>query len=597
MFAVSFGAQANKKGRRGQENSAAAAAAVAAEMKQYNSAELRQAAQESRQSGNRVRLAAALSALASIENRNFDVRIELGDVLLADNRFEDAIKALSEAAALSPSDAAPHKLVAQVYGKMGDDSKRYFHLKRAAALRVNSWENQFMLAQFYAEKRMFQKAEMLFTKATDLNPDAAAVKFEHGKMFLNNNDAEAAFRKFSEALLLEPNNPHFIAFHAYSAALTERVGMVWEPIQTALRSAPRDGQVLYLSAMINSVYGKTAEAKKDLQTALNISANDYQAMEALADLLVTEMKFKEAVKYYLTVMEKAGSNEHRTFKLGKALALDMKLKEAVGFFEASAKVNSNNDEVLYRLINTYCELGDLKQAQATLNRFGSKRSIEWYQAAAGRIYELQNEPYLAWIAYTTSNRFNADNSHVSAGFARLLAERNEYDSAITFFNTAFEKDSLNMQLLISKAKIYEKMGQGNKALNIYETVLAKYPEHPDMYMTVATMKAQRKDYAGAAKCLAAALVIRPNDAKINFMLGQMYQAAGNHEAAINAYQASLRVRGSQNIEAMRLIGNIYYSQLSNDKKAREFFRRYAKAGGKNSEVDEIMIKLNSKGKN
>jgi len=593
IFAVSFGAQAAKKVKKGQEISAPVV--VVEDMKQYSGAELKQITQECRQSGDNSRLAAALSALASIETKNFDIRIELGDVLLADNKFENAIRVLNEASALIPDDAAPHKLLAQVYNKMGNDGKRYSHLNKAADLGVNSWENQFMMAQYYAEKGMIEKAEPLFTKATELNSEAAIVKFEHGKMYFNNNDAESAFRKFSDALLLEPDNAHFLAFHAYSAALTGREGMVRDGIRRALRIASKDGQVLYLSAMIHNVYGETAEAKKALNSALSNSANDFQAMEALADLLVTEMKFKEACKYYLMVIEKAGFSEQRAFKLGKTLALDMKPKEAITFFEAAAKVN-NNDQVLYRLTETYCEIGDVNRAQATLSRFSGTRSVEWYQAAAGRVYEAQNEPYLSWIAYSTSNKFNEDNSHVNAGFGRLLAERSEYDSAITYFNLAYKHDQLNMLLLMNTAKLYEKMGSDENALEVYENVLAKYPEHPDVYMTVATMKAQKGDYKGAVQCLTAALVIRPKDAKINFMLGQMYQASNYHDLAINSYQASLKVRGSQNIEALRHIGQIYYSKLSNEKKAKEFFKKYAKAGGKNSEVDEIMSKLDSKKK-
>lgn len=588
IFAVSFGAQAAKKVKNEQENS------IAAEMKQYDGARLRQIAHECRQNGDSRRLAAALFALTSIETSRFDIRIELGDVLFSDNKFEDAIRVLNEASAIIPSDAAPHKLLAQIYNKMGNDSKRLSHLNSAANLGVSSWENQFMLASYYAQKGMNEKAEPLFIKASELNGEAAIVKFEYGKLLLNNGDAENAFRKFSDALLLEPNNPYFVAFHAYSAALTGRDGMVREPIRDALKSAPRDPEVLYISAMIHNAYGETDAAKKALTAALSYSPNDYKVMEALADLLVTEMKFKEACKYYLIVMEKAGFSEQRAYKLGKTLALDMKQKEALSFFEAAAKMD-NNDEVLYRLTDTYCELGDLKQAQATLNRFGGKRSVVWYQAAAGRVHEAQNEPYLAWIAYSTSNKFDADNPYVNAGFGRILSERNEYDSAITFFNAAQQNDPLNMRILINTAKVYEKMGSNESALDVYENVLAKYPEHPDVYITVATMKAQNGDYKGAAKCLTAALEIRPKDAKINFMLGQMYQACNYHESAINAYQASLKVRGSQNIEALRMIGNIYYSKLTDEKRAKEFFKRYVKAGGRNSEVDDIMSKLNSKG--
>ena len=45
------------------------------------------------------------------------------------------------------------------------------------------------------------------------------------------------------------------------------------------------------------------------------------------------------------------------------------------------------------------------------------------------------------------------------------------------------------------------------------------------------------------------------------------------------------------IEALRDIGNIYYSNLVDDKKAKEFYKRYVKAGRKNDEVAEVIKKL------
>ncbi|MDR0306691.1 MAG: tetratricopeptide repeat protein [Chitinispirillales bacterium] len=593
MLSVSFGAEAAKKGKNAKVEPQQTSVL---EQRQYSVEELKILADQYRNSNDLTGLSEVLSAWSAMEPRRFDLRLELGNVMSTQGKSAEAIKTLKEASAIIPSDEAPHRFMAQVYNQLGNDSLRHFHLLQAAALSQRSWQNQLQLALYYVSKGMNAKAEPLLINAIKINSSCAVAKFEYGKIMLTNGDAENAFRKFSEAVLLNSDNPHYQAFHAYSASLTNRHRIAAGEIAAALKNAPKDPQALYLSAMIHNVNGETAAAEKALRSALSYSPADFQSMEALADLLVTEMKFKEACKYYLTVMEKAGANGQITYKLGKALALDMKFKEAVIFLESAAAKNPDNSENLYGLVDIYCTMDNLKQAAATLARFASAKSIAWYQAAQGRIYEAQNNPELAWIAYLTSHKFNQENPHVNAGFARILTNRNEYDSAMVFFNLAYSQDPVNMRILIDQAKAYEKMGSQESAVEIYEKVAAIYPEYPEIHMTIAVKKSEAGDYKAAVKYLTQGLEIYPKDSKMHFMLGQMYQACNHHESAVTAYQASLKQRGGSNIEALRMIGHIYYSKLTNEKKAKDFFKRYVKAGGKNNEVEEIMKKLNSKEK-
>ena len=590
LFA-SFGADASKRARNAAPEQPQSAIL---EQRQYSASELKQLAEQYRSASNLAGLSEVLTAWAAIETNRFDLRLELGSVLSAQNRFAEAIKVLKEASAIIPSDEAPHRFLAQIYNRQGNDSLRHFHLIQAAELSRRSWQNQFSLALYYISKGMNERAEPLLLKAMELNSSHGAVKFEYGKIMLANGDAETAFRMFSEAVLFNPHNSHYQAFQAYSASLSGREGIAATGIAAALKNTPKDPQVLYLRAMIHNVNGETADAQKVLREAVRLSPTDFQSMEALADLLVKEMKFKEACKYYLTLLEKSGYTEQRAYKLGVTLTLDRKFKEAAGFLEAAASNNPNNNEVLYRLTDIYCTMGDLKKAAATLSRFGNNRSVVWYQAAAGRIYEAENKPELAWIAYSTSHKFDQENPHVNAGFARILLGRLACDSAVTFFDLAHAQDPLNMQILMDKAKAYEKMGAQEMAVETYEKVIAGYPEYPEVHILAASIKSQQGDYRAAVKYLTQGLQIHPRDAKMHFMLGQMYQASNQHESAIKAYQASLKQRGSQNIEALRMIGNIYYSKLSDEKRARDFFKRYVRAGGKNSDVEDIMRKLNSK---
>ena len=69
------------------------------------------------------------------------------------------------------------------------------------------------------------------------------------------------------------------------------------------------------------------------------------------------------------------------------------------------------------------------------------------------------------------------------------------------------------------------------------------------------------------------------------------QKADKFDQAIDALQTALKKGKGKPIDALRCIGNIYYSNLVNDKKAKEFYKRYVKAGGDNPEVTEAMKKL------
>ncbi|MDR0331089.1 MAG: tetratricopeptide repeat protein, partial [Chitinispirillales bacterium] len=97
---------------------------------------------------------------------------------------------------------------------------------------------------------------------------------------------------------------------------------------------------------------------------------------------------------------------------------------------------------------------------------------------------------------------------------------------------------------------------------------------------------------GAIACLNRGLDANPGNANLLFRIGGLYLATSQYEQAINMYQASLGRKVSEsNVEALRIIGEIYYTKLMNEKKAREYFKKYVRASGKNSDADAFMKKL------
>jgi tetratricopeptide (TPR) repeat protein len=324
-----------------------------------------------------------------------------------------------------------------------------------------------------------------------------------------------------------------------------------------------------------------------------------RALETLADVFAANFKYREAFASYMTVWQNAGYSDELACKIGVALSLDGKYKEAKDFFEAVAVKYPNNGELLYRLTEVYCELGDIKQANALLmlNRFGnSKENLVWHKASQGRIHEAQNNADLALNAYLAAHMVNDNNAHVNLALGRLFFKQADFHSAIPFLNAANAIDPVNMQPLVLKAKTHQELGNYSDAISIYEQILTRNPKLSEISLSAASIKEGQGDVNGAIKTLNNGLTFNPKDANLLFQLGRLYQTTKQYELAINAYQSSIGGKASgHNVESLRMIGEIYYTKLTNEKKAVEYFKKYVKAGGKDNNVAYLIKKINSKG--
>jgi tetratricopeptide (TPR) repeat protein len=165
-----------------------------------------------------------------------------------------------------------------------------------------------------------------------------------------------------------------------------------------------------------------------------------------------------------------------------------------------------------------------------------------------------------------------------------------------YFQNAVKLEPRNVDILISMARIFEATGKYGEAVAIYEQIARRNPKNYDAFMLIAYIKEEQGDLDGAISALNRGLQYSTGDPNLLFKLGKLYMSTKQYDRAIDSYQASIG-RGkanSQNVEALRMIGDIYYTKLMNEKKAMEYFKKYVRAGGKDSGVDSVIKKASSK---
>ena len=535
-------------------------------------------------------LSSLLNRWIEIDPKRYDIKMELGSILLDEKNVPEAIAVLQDAVKFIPSEARAHLLLARAYELQGKDSLRLTHLKNALKFGPGNWETHFHLARYYLASNSLVKAESYLVKTIRLNPNHPQSHFEYGNLLQEQGKYSKALEQIQTALYSEPNNARYLSLLAYVLCMSGENKNGLETITVAIGKGLSDPLVLYWAGMVYKQTGKLESARNNLKEALSLNPSLPQCYEALGDICLEEFNYRDASKNYFRSWEKGGYNEKRAFKLASGLIYDRKFTEAKDFLETIVTRNPAFAQALYKLTVTHCELGDIESARKLIKRFKND-GTPWMQLAQGKVSETEKKYDAAKLAYTIAGRIDPENSCVHAGFGHVYLQTGKYDSSIISLSRASAADHHNIHLLTDLGRAFQKNGDLESALQYYSEVEKKYPRDSEIYQLMAGVKSQQGDHLSAARICERGLKYNPADSDLFYLLGYELELGGQFESAIDAYQVALKKGKGQPVEAFRHIGNIYYEKLVNNKKAKEFFKRYVKAGGKSEGVSEAMRKL------
>ena len=527
-------------------------------------------------------LCGVLKEWSVIEPKNSDVWLELGALYLAKGKAGDATAVLTEAAQLLPLDARPHKLLAQSYERLKNDSMQLFHLKNVCSYTPEDADAYGALSRFYLTRQRFAEAESTLQKAAAINPGDHLTTFKLGELLLNRGAASAAYQALDKAVRAQPDNPLYLAQLSRAASSIGNNSRAQQAVARAIELEPKNARILFLAGCTYKNLGDRDAAERFLKDALARDNSLTECYSALGDLYKEEVKLRLAAANYFTAWEKGGYREDVALNLGVTLTLSEKFGEARDFLETVVLKNPANDEARYRLAAAFCDLGNPKDARETAKGF-TRAGLIWSQLANGRIYEQEKNLDAAAISYAVVARLSPSDPFAHEGTARIFAARNQVDSAVFHYAIARKTDSLNMKIAMEMGKVYEQLAETDSALACYDEVNRKYPDHQTVALEIGRLLAERHDCAGAIKVLQQGIRYHPKSAQLYAMLGKQYEISENYEAAIGAYQTAFKT-GPKEIDALLQIGNIYNQKLQNSRKAKKYFVQYVKAGGKDDQA-------------
>jgi tetratricopeptide (TPR) repeat protein len=353
----------------------------------------------------------------------------LGQTLLAQEKYPEALKVYEKLSDLMPDDADVYLRIAQIYRELHQLDKAEQNLVKARQYSPGSLEVMYNEAMLYQTQGRYEDAIRVLSNAvTDIKGQSPAVSSRRrslailyqqlGQLYRDTQNYQAAIYTFEELGHLgeeEDRRARMMIMDTYRAA--KDLPRALQTGKEALAKYPSDPAIRTSHALLLGENGQTDDAVKILRAQLHSDAGDRETYLNIAQVYERGRRYKEAEEAARAAEVLPGQpreNEMVWFLLGAIYERQKFFDKAEEQFKKVLAVNPKNAPVL----NYYgYMLGDL--------------GIRLDEAEALVQQALKEDPYngayldsLGWI-YFKENKLG-----VSESTLRKAVEREKHDATI-----------------------------------------------------------------------------------------------------------------------------------------------------------------------
>lgn len=222
-------------------------------------------------------------------------------------------------------------------------------LKRLLIAYSKNPGEYFNLGWFYREKGDYEKAEVVFKEAIELNPEDNGAYRALERCYWDQGKYDMTEEMYKKAVELNPNNDSLYVGLGICYKDQMRFDESEEMFRRAVEINPENDIACFELGRCYNGPGNYSKAAALLERAIEISPNNDRAFVALGFCYRRQSKFKKAEDVLERVIEFSPGNDRAYYELGWCYREQEKYYEAEEMFKKAAEINPKNDLAYYGL--------------------------------------------------------------------------------------------------------------------------------------------------------------------------------------------------------------------------------------------------------
>ncbi|MGB9484815.1 MAG: tetratricopeptide repeat protein [Terriglobia bacterium] len=469
------------------------------------------------------------------------LRVELAELYWRVSRVGDAIHEAEDVLKSDPNYPDAHRLLARVYWHMLGESqtektnsenlhKAIEHMEALTRLEPSDTDSWQVLGRLYKLNNQDQKAEEAFKKVLNVDPDSKGGLSSLAQLYFEQGDYAGAvelLKKIPEDDL----DPSLLAMLGYAYSQKHDFESAVATYEKALAKDPENQELRrsYADALMDM--GNTPAARTEFEKILKADPDDGSTYLRLAQLDRQEGRFDQARKE----LERARTSPQPA---DTKIQYDMKIQYEQALLEDAAGNQDKAIELLQGLVKSSEQAG----GQYTPGE-ANNRAI--FLERLGLIYRTQRKYQPALQAFQQIVALGkAQAPRGEELIVDTMRLTHQLPKALDEVNSAVQKFPAERSLRILRAYVVGEMGRVGEAVNQLQGLMNNTPADRELYLSVAQVYSQAKQFAEAEQAVNKALGYssKPEEQEYSrFMLASIYERQKKYDLAEEQFKKVLAV--------------------------------------------------------
>lgn len=506
------------------------------------------------------------------EPANYRARIDLGNLLFATGRIEEARAQASIILQAQPENPDVHALLSSLEARLGQDdqalreiqraleldpSRATFHdefailqsddatkaatvedeLKRAVALDPKSLNPRLLLAGFYLRNNRLAEAEKVDWDAVTNDPASLTARANVAQIILKEGDwarAEQVLRQASKDLGDNPQGARILADYF---ADTEQFGNAKTEYENLVARYPKNPSILkgYIRVLLQN--NDVAAARTLLAKLSKSNTKDPELVAFNAVLQLNDSNGNDTVNALQDSARALPGDAFIQYWLGKAARATGDMSLAERSFRQAANINPSGAKAHEELARIASQRGDVSLLNdvAEITIAALPRFPDGYVWRA--IVEMdRNSPDEAEADLNTAMNLAPQSwqANLQMGKLRFAQKRFQEGTALLEQALVYNPDSVEAMRLLIDYDLYR--NQPDHALTRVNAQISKSPKNSSYYDFLAELQMQTNSFDQAAAIAQKAIQLNSADGEAVLLFAQIAVQRGQTANAINAWE-------------------------------------------------------------
>ncbi len=479
----------------------------------------------------------------------------LGHILEVQGKYQEAVKEYLKALEHDPQQPDINTAIASAYYYNGEDEKAIEYCKKAIGIDADNATAHRLLGNVYFhlfissnfDEHYADQAISELEQVVTLEKDDEQSYLTLGKLYNFKKEYQRSLDYLFLHLQYDPHSPAGLQFIARNYINLGKFSDALEYLNKLKEMHPTDSNAINLMAGVYRYlknYNKIIELYNQY---LQLKPNDLEISAQLGLAYFENSQWREAEAEFKKV-QKAKPDDSTTLNY---LALTyQKLKkytQAEKIFLHHLEKHPEDIVARYNLAKVYGESRDYEKAIETYNIL-----VEEINKKKSAVRNEEHSIILAnkgWIHFQRGEYHKAAENlrraeklspQLAANFNNLLImslhESGQSEEALRKCDEAIAREPHNYTLHMIKSEILADRSQIEEGITLLNKIIEKGNATPQIYLGIATIYMDAKEYSKAEESLFAALKVFPEHEDLTFTLGTTYEKTGRSDLAEEVFE-------------------------------------------------------------